>query len=114
MARANINAQQAPGSIDYDGVVLSYTACDATNFNETSLTGREMLIVKNTSADTAYDFTIESIADALGRTKDIFIEIPFGVSRMFGPMKLAGWKQSGGKLFFKAENLAIQVAVVRV
>jgi len=117
MARASITVQTGTGK--YPTVALldpfALTACDATNFNQCDFTGREILIVRNSSTDTAYDFTLESVSsDRTGRTGNLLKEIPFGEHLIIPPLGVDGFRQADGKLYFTAENAAILVGVVRM
>lgn len=51
---------------------VTYQAFDLVEGNYYSSTGREVLVVHNTSPDTGLDFTITSVADHVtGRTADV-------------------------------------------
>lgn len=94
---------------------FAFTACHATDLNECDFTGREVIIAYNSSADTNYDFTVESLASQrTGRTLNLVKEIPFGEHIVIGPLGVDGFAQTGNKLYFTAENAAILVGIVRL
>ena len=114
MPRTTIAAQSAPGSVQYTGTALTFTAADVANKNQTQLTGTEMIIGKNVGAS-AHTVTITSFADPFGRTKDIpAISLVAGEERMFGPFKQQGWKQTDGFIYFEANHLEIEFAIIRM
>jgi hypothetical protein len=95
--------------------VLTFIAADSSNFEEVIFTGREMVIAQNTSEDTPFDVTIESVASATTkRTGDIVQEVAFGTVAVFGPQGLDGFRQSDGTLHFKGEDPTILFAVIRI
>jgi hypothetical protein len=117
MARASITVQTGTGKYPTLAQLdpFAFTACDASNFNECDFTGREVIIAYNSSADTAYDFTVESLASQrTGRTLNLVKEIPFGEHIVIGPLGVDGFRQANGKLYFTAENAAILVGIVRL
>ncbi len=96
MARIDVPAQDTPGGYIEDGAVLSSVTSDPDGY-ELDLTGREMLIVLNTSGvDTAITFV--SVDNVRGRQGDIIATIPAGETGIFGPFSIEGWQQADGKL----------------
>lgn len=96
---------------------LTETACDAANGNSFSLTGHEVLILRNSdSAD--HTVTIYSAADPLGRTSDIQnYTIPANTTAVLsflGVLGMSGWTQSDGTLHFKASDATIKATVLYV
>lgn len=117
-ARTDISTQ-APVSLysapSAGAATLSWTACDAVNNNSVSLTGKELLIFKNTDSS-AHNVTITSSADALGRTLDIG---PYSIAgsgiAFFGPVPTTGFIQaSNSKLYFSSDSALVSVAIVRL
>lgn len=104
------------GTIAANGADVVLTAADATNKQQVTLTGNEMILAYNSSADTAYTITINSVADSdLGRTGDITAySLGFGEFALFGLVPIKGWAQTNGKLYFEASNAAIKFVVIRV
>lgn len=86
MARIQIDVQTLTSAypITADGAdVPTFEAMDATEGNYYRATGREVFLVRNTSEDTALDFTIKGQPDAIGRTADTVHEIAFGTEAMY-------------------------------
>lgn len=93
---------------------LTMTAADVANYEQTAFTGAELIIAFNGNGG-AQTVTVESIADANGRTGDITTySIGAGEYAVFGPFDLDGWRQSGGKLYFKASSADVDLGVVRI
>ena len=94
---------------------LTWTAADASNFEETEYSDRVIIVARNTSTDTAYDVTITSVASSkTGRTGTLVKELAFGEQLIIGPLGADGWRQSDGNLYFAGENADIEFAVVRL
>lgn len=93
---------------------LTMTAADAVNYEEVAFTGTEIVIAHNTGAS-PYVVTISSVADAQGRTGDIdSYSLAADDYAVFGPLKLEGWLQVGGLLYFEADNAAVKFGVVKL
>ena len=117
MARQTITVRTGTGKYPTSAQLdpFALTAADATNYEQCAYTGREVIIAHNSSADTAYDVTIESVASQrTGRTGNLVVEVPFGEHVVIGPLGLDGFKQTDGKLYFRGENAAILFGVVRL
>lgn len=83
--------------------------------NETRLTGREMILARNTHASTTYNVTITSVASPYGRTGDITQAVAPGEVYVFGPFQQTdGWGQTDGAIYFEGDNTEIEFAVVRL
>lgn len=115
MARVTHTPTQALATdAQSDGVSLTFTAADATNKEQVALTGREIIIARNTGAG-ARTVTITSTADELGRTDDITADsIPAGEFHIYGPFGLEGWEQTDGNLYFEAEHAEVTFAIIRL
>lgn len=98
-----------------NGADLTMTAADASNKEQVTITGKELVIAHNTGAS-AYTVTISSVADAAaGRTGDVSAySLAAGEYAVFGPFDLDGWEQSDGKLYFEASNASVKFGVVRI
>jgi hypothetical protein len=97
------------------GVLLVWTAADVANGNSVALTGKELILAKNSHASLAYTVTVASAADGLGRTKDITTDsIVAGDIHHYGVPQLDGWRQAGGVLWLNASNASVLFAVVRL
>lgn len=119
MARVNLTAQVPTpvlaGALAADAAKLTWTAADATNFQMTDHTGNELILAWNQSADTDRTVTIETVADDLGRTGDIAAyNVDFASISVLGPFPLEGFRQSNGKLNFKASHADIKFAVIKL
>lgn len=108
---ANIN-----GSIAADSLDATFTAADVSNGNSYVATGKEMVIVLNSHASSAYTFTVTSVADDLGRTGDITTySLAAGEYAVVGPVPVRGWRQpSSGKVLIAGSNAAIKFLVIRI
>ena len=117
MARVDIASQTLPTDTNYSGASLTWTADNtaASGGNSTTSTGKELLLARNTSGSTAYTVTITSVADSLGRTRDMTLEIAASAYAMFGPFRQTGWMQTAdSKLYFASTNAAIEFAVLKL
>lgn len=116
MARTSLTATSAPGSNPTTGTTITWNDADATNDNQFTMSGNDLLLVRNAHGSTAKTVTINSSPDSQGRSKDITAEsLAAGVVRVFGPFKnLLGWQQSGGVLHLEGEDNNIKFAVIRL
>ena len=119
MPRITHVAQVPLGSIgDYsvgDAADLIFLAADVANMEQTILTGKEMIIARNVGGG-PFLITVNSVNDPFNRTGDITdYSLGAGEFAIFGPFDRTGWKQVGSSLiFFEANNVAIEIAVVRI
>ncbi len=117
MPRQDHIAQVPLGSIgDYavpDAADLVFTAGDIVNFEQTKLTGKEMIVLHNNSGG-ANTLTVTSVPNQFGRTEDINYTLQAGEHGMFGPFDLEGWRQTDGNLYFAVSSVIVGVAVVRL
>lgn len=112
MARTDLTAIAAPGSYATSGTAITWTAADATNGNQFTLTGKQLVLVYN-SDTSAHSVTVTSSADEYGRSGDITAEsVAAGAYKMFGPFKLPGWVQTDGNLYLSADSATISFAVI--
>lgn len=115
MARQTLTAAQAngPWPVLADAVTVAMTAANATDKEQTALTGRELLIARNSGA-TPRVCTITSVAHPeTKRTGDIVETVPAGEARLFGPFAVDGFRQSDGMLYFEAAHAEIVWMVIR-
>ena len=95
------------------GVLVAATAAHATDKEQTLLTGREILLARNSGA-TPRVVTITSKADTTtGRVGDVTATVAAGAIRMFGPFDQDGFRQSDGMLYFEAAHAEIIWSVIR-
>ena len=111
----NINKQTAPGFWSTTGLVLTETAIDTGNGNETGSGSDILLLARNTHATNAYTFTITSQPDPVyGRSGNVnAVSLAAGELRLFrltGP----GWADANGKINFTAQNAAVKVSLVQL
>ena len=116
MARVAIAAQALPTDTNYAGASLTWAEDNtaASGGNSTPSTGKELLLVRNTSGSTAYTVTVTSVADSLGRTRDMSLSVAADAYAMFGPFRQTGWKQTDGNIYFASTNNDIEFAVLRL
>ncbi len=113
MAPTALTKTTAPGSFAAAGVAVTLAAADVGNGNKFVATGNDLVVVQNTDAVNPYTYTITSVADPYGRTKDITTEsIAPSAIRIFGPMKQTGWMQTDGTILILASNAAVKIGVI--
>lgn len=113
MARVTIAAVNAPGGYAAAGTVAAETAADASNFNQTTHTGPNFLVIARNSGVTTRAVTITSIADTQGRTGNISDTLTSGQRKVYGPFPQEGWLQSDGMLYFQAAHAEVLFSVIR-
>jgi len=103
---AVLTITDAPGSYPTAGVLVTQNVASSGG-DEFEATGRELLVYKNVSADTAHDITIYGVPDESGRDATITQEVPFGGLVFIGPFtKIAGWATPAGKIEVLSETPA--------
>lgn len=119
MARQVITPAEVSGpwpstTANAGGVALSETAANATDKEEiVGMTGREILIARNTGLS-ARVVTVTSVADPeTGRTGDITESVPAGETYVLGPFSVKGFRQTNGKLYFEAAHADISWSAIR-
>ena len=87
----------------------------SAEYQQTVLTGKEMIIARNVGGG-PFLITVTSVNDPFNRTGNITdYSLGAGEFAIFGPFDRTGWKQSGSSfIFFEANNVAIEFAVVRL
>lgn len=96
-----------------DSLDVTFTACDAVNFDEFVMSGNDVLLVWNSDGANPYTFTLESVADDLQRTGDVTTySLAAGEIGAFKFNKKAGWMQTSGECHIKGSNAAIKFAVL--
>lgn len=105
-----VTGQPGAGSLS-----VTMAACDNVNGNSFQITGREVLLVQNTSTMTAYTFTVTSVADERGRTQDV-------TAYSVAASTLAaynfrggntGFQQGDGTVHLTCSNAALSFGVLR-
>lgn len=103
------------GSITANSADFTWTACDASNGNSCTHTGKELILAYNSNGSaTAYTITVTSVADELGRTGDQTYSLGAGEYCVLGPYPVRGWRQSNGKLYFSSTNAELKFRVIRL
>jgi hypothetical protein len=116
MPRTTITPHTVPTGKDaYTAGTVTETAADTANLNQTPLTGKEMLVVRN-SAGVSGTVTITSVADPThGRTGDVAaVSVPAGAVRRFGPFPLEGWRQTDNMLYFQGSAATMLFTVYKL
>lgn len=113
MARQTITAVAGTGQYPTAPATLTATAADASNFEETAHTGREVIIFRNSGATTR-NITITSVADNHNRTGDVTFTLATGAIKAVGPLGIEGWRQSNGMLYFQADHAEVLITVIRI
>lgn len=112
MARQTLTKTTAPGCYAGTSTAVTMTAADTSNYEEFTLTGKELLIIYN-SGGSSYTWTATSVDDSFGRSEDITTEsIAAGAIRVFGPISTAGWQQTDGKFYMQASNTAVKFGII--
>ena len=95
------------------GRVVTMTAADTVNKEQTVLTGSEIIIAHNAGA-TPRNVTITSVADPrTGRVGHITSDpIAAGAIKAYGPLGLAGWRQGDGTVYFEADHADVKFGVL--
>lgn len=108
MPRTTIPVQVAAGSNSLVGVVLTETAADVVNLNQSPLTDGLMLLCNNSSGG-ALTVTVTSVPDAQGRVGDITaLSLAAAEKRLLGPFNASGWLSAGGMLFYQGSAVGIK------
>lgn len=113
MARADLTPIDAPDPYATAPADLTFTGGDASEGNQFTATGRELLVVRNDDSG-GQAVTVQSVADPYNRTGDQTQSVPAGAYRIFGPFPTLGWQQSDGKVYVDVGSTNVQLAVVRL
>lgn len=113
MARTALPITSLPANYAASPQALAWTAADNVNGNSIVLTGREILLVQNTDA-ASQTVTINSAADAYGRTGDITaFAMAAGSFYAFQKFPTSGWEQTDGTLHLTASAATVKFVVLR-
>lgn len=113
MARQSHTAVPGTGQYPTAPFTLTQTAADATNYEQTAHTGREVIIFENSGA-TLRNITITSVADNRNRTGDVTFTLAAGAFKAIGPLGIEGWRQTDGNLYFQADHADVLISVIRI
>ena len=113
--RTSLTPISAPGAYAAAPVELVFTAADDVDKNQFPLTGRELIVARNSGAVADHTITITSKANEYGRTRNITaFTISPGEYFMFGPVLTPGWLQADGQLYLEADDAEIEFAIIRL
>ena len=113
MARTTLAKTTVPGPFATDGVAVVWADADTVNLNQVKLTGRELVLARNTGAG-AQTVTITSVA-LNGRTGHITADsIAAGAMHCYQVFPTDGWLQSDGFLYLQGSAIDIEFAVLVV
>lgn len=110
MARQDV-AATAANRYNTAGVLVTETSADTTNKERVRLTGREILIARN-SGGSSRTVTINAVP-YLGRDGDIVAEtLTAGQIKRFGPFDPKQWRTAEGYLEFEASHADVKWSVL--
>ena len=114
MAETPLTMTKAPGAYASALTAVTMTAAGTSNQNSFIATNNDLIIVWNDSA-TPYTVTITSQASDKGRIGHITDQaIAADVILILGPMKAAGWADSGGLINVSANNAAVKFGIINL
>ena len=108
-----LNPVSAYGAVTSGALHVVETACDSSNGNKFPLTGKEVLVLRNTDSG-AQTVTINSVADSKGRTGDITTySIPAGETHAISFRNVnEGWAQTDSTVHFTASSNLVKAYVL--
>lgn len=115
MARTALTPVEAPGGRPLSSVDAAGAAADVGNGNKFAITGREMLLVRNTGASTR-TLTFQTVA-VNGRqdpNHNTAINVTAGAVRLFGPFPLKEYQQTDGALYVSSNHAELLLTVIRL
>lgn len=113
MPRTAVTVIALPSAFALAPSSLTWTAVDAGNGNKFAATGREIILVRNTSVSAARLFTVVSVA-LNGRTGDATQSIPATAYRAFQMFPTEGWQQSDGFIYIDGASADLEVCIIKV
>lgn len=109
-----LTEQAINGPYDDALTAITWEAADVGSGNEFTLTGNEIILVRNTDAS-AHNVTLTSVADPFGRTGDISSEsIAADEYKAFKATEIQGWRQSDGKFYLSADDTTVEFAILKL
>ena len=92
---------------------VTWTAADASNFNQFAGNSPKILLIYNSHASIGYTFTLTSKVDARNRTGDVTTYAQAaGIVSMFAFDNYEGWLQADGFVYIAGSNAAVKFAVI--
>ena len=116
MPRQILTKTNTPTPYPIAGQLITWATEDIANHSRFLFTGREILLIWNSHATTTFTYTIASVPDAQGRSKDITSQnVLAGEIHTIGPFTvLQGWMQADGYLYIDSNNAAVKFAVLQL
>lgn len=115
MARTTLTVVTAPGA--YAGamstILEAALGTTATNGHQFSLTGAEVLLVRNI-AGSGHPVTVFSVDDSFGRQENVVSTIAANGLSVIGPLKLNGWQQTDGMVYLQSTSTALKATVIKI
>lgn len=108
----NFNSTAAPGAYDVVPSSITPVACDSSNGNSFTSTGREILVAYN-SDTVVHTVTVASVADAFGRTGDTTKNVNGGAYYIFQMFPPAGWRQTDGTIHVTCSDATMKLFAIR-
>lgn len=115
--RVLVTATTAPGNYPTALSVITKTAGNITDFNYIQLTGDDNDLVMCWNDDSvAHTVTFSAVADPVtGRDGDITAQsLAADAIVVWGPGKLRGWAQAGGRLFVDCTSTGVKFMHLRL
>lgn len=104
-----------PGAVAATDLDYTYTAADVANKNDFVLTGREMILCRNSDGTTPHNVTFTSVNDPQLRPQDITTyAIALNGFSIFWAGSVVGWRQTDGKFYLEADDAQILFAIVKI
>lgn len=113
MPRVDIAITELPRSWSTTAKPITWTSANTTENHRFKATGYEILLVRNTNATTARQFTVVSTPDQAGRTGDLVHSVPANGTVVTQVFPLIGWVQSDGYIYVNTQA-DLQFAVLRI
>ena len=102
-----------PGTVAANALDIVFTTADSVNFDQFNFTGRELIIVRNSTGG-ALTFTLESTADPQGRIADITAySLAAGEFGCFWAGQLPGWNNAG-QFFLRSSASTMDYAIIKI
>lgn len=116
MPRTALTITDVPKPTATAGVAVTVNTADATDENNFVLTGREIVILYNTHADTAKAFDIDSARCSHGRSNPVsaFSLDPVSAEMVAFAPEIEGWRQTDGKVWIDPESTDVKILVLRL
>jgi hypothetical protein len=92
---------------------FAFTTADSVNFDQFPLTGRELIIIQNSTGG-SLTVTLTSAPDPQGRTSDIATyAVGIGLFSCFWVGKIDGWNQAG-LFYLQSSASTMKYAIIRI